>query len=93
MKVIILCGVSGSGKSTIAKEIGSGYVVSADDFFMASGEYKFDPTMLPAAHGQCLRDFVGCLQYGCDTIVVDNTNTTMMEVAHMPHSHSHMDTS
>ena len=32
-------------------------VFSADHFFMRDGVYKFDPQLLPQAHGKCLSDF------------------------------------
>ena len=82
MKVVILCGVSGSGKSTRCKEVyPDALVVSADHFFMRSGEYKFDPKRLSDAHGDCLRQFVRYLCENHGTIVVDNTNTTIAELA------------
>lgn len=85
-------------------------VVSADDFFMVDGEYKFDPSKLPEAHSKCLRGFVSFLQdngvgkvrkvtilrgipgSGKSTfvnqhlsmmgdLVVDNTNTSVAEIA------------
>jgi predicted kinase len=80
--VIIMCGISGSGKSTrAAKFYPKAMVVSADHFFMVDGEYRFDPSKLPQAHGACLRNFVMCLQGDADMVVVDNTNTTVAEVA------------
>lgn len=49
-EVIILSGISGSGKSTYADEFcrtkyEGKYVcrVSADDYFMVAGSYNFDP--------------------------------------------------
>lgn len=85
--VIILCGISGSGKSTrIAKLYPEAAVCSADHYFMVDGEYRFDPSKLPQAHGSCLKQFVSCLQGRLPdgqppTVVVDNTNTTVAEVA------------
>jgi len=80
--VVIMCGISGSGKSTrTAKHYPKAAVCSADYFFMVDGEYKFDPSKLPEAHGMCLRNFVTCLQGEADMVVVDNTNTTVAEVA------------
>ncbi|MGW8177479.1 MAG: AAA family ATPase [bacterium] len=88
MQVKILCGVSGSGKSTyIQNHFPSATVCSADHFFMKNGEYQFDPSKLPMAHGACLRKFVGIVKQGSGiqpvegTVVVDNTNTTVSEVA------------
>jgi predicted kinase len=91
MKVVILCGISGSGKSTRCKEVyPDARVVSADHFFMRGDKYDFDFRLLSAAHA-CLREFVDRLQaesYKCAeigdvgyTIVVDNTNTTIAEIA------------
>lgn len=91
MKVVILSGVSGSGKSTKARtmwnELAAGTyckVVSADDFFMVDGEYKFDPSKLSAAHGACFKTFMDVLYFErgfYDLLVVDNTNTTATEIA------------
>lgn len=83
MNVIILRGIPGSGKSTFTKTLaGEVRVVSADHFFEKSGSYQFDPTKLPQAHGECLRKFVEALQKGFfETLVVDNTNTSVSEVA------------
>lgn len=81
MKVTILSGVPGSGKSTIAAKLREEAIVcSADDFFMVNGEYKFDITKLADAHGACLRKFVHAIQAGYVHIVVDNTNTTSEEI-------------
>jgi len=80
MKVIIMQGVPGSGKSTyIGKHLPGAIVVSADHFFDKLG--RFDPSLLPEAHGECLRNFTGALLAKKDSIVVDNTNTTTVEVA------------
>lgn len=78
MKVTILSGVPGSGKSTIARSMYA-VVCSADDHFLVDGEYRFDVTKLADAHGACLRKFVHAIQAGKD-VVVDNTNTTSEEI-------------
>lgn len=82
--VIVLRGCSGSGKSTYVASLEGDVVVhSADHFFYVDGEYCFDPSKLPAAHGKCFRDFIDSVKsLGNETtIVVDNTNTTMAETA------------
>lgn len=79
MIVTILQGISGSGKSTFARTL-SADVVSADNHFMVDGEYRFDPSRLPDAHAECLMTFLACLSSGRN-VVVDNTNTTAVEVA------------
>lgn len=86
MKVVILCGISGSGKSTYIKNhLSDADVCSADHFFMVDGEYKFDVKKLGQAHGECLKHFVYLVSqkpHGNRVpVVVDNTNTSMMEVA------------
>lgn len=81
MKLTILAGVSGSGKSTYAKKLG-GIICSADDHFVdADGVYRFDPSQLGEAHRKCLRNVVLGLQRFGEHIVVDNTNTTLVELA------------
>lgn len=89
MKVKIMCGVSGSGKSTyIQNHFPDALVCSADHFFMdAAGNYNFDPSLLSEAHAACLRKFSACvishydMPDGVGTLIVDNTNTTTAELA------------
>jgi len=75
-KVLILCrGVSGSGKSTKAKELGQGGIVlSTDDFWMENGEYKFNSSKLGIAHKWNQDRAIKALQKGVSPIVIDNTN-------------------
>ena len=83
-RVILLSGVPGSGKTHYTKTfLGVDHeVVSADNFFVgADGVYRFDPTKLANAHGDCLRGFVAALIKGLAVVVVDNTNTTAIEMA------------
>ncbi len=89
-KVTIMRGVSGSGKSTYARNNFPGAVIlSSDDYWTKDGgDYKenFDVTKLGAAHAWNLRRFI---LYCCgDTalhdqkeIVIDNTNTSISELA------------
>lgn len=84
MHVRILCGVSGSGKSTLANQesfLNRALLCSADTFMMEDGVYNFSAAKLPHAHAACLKKFVEALQAGVMSIVVDNTNTTVAEVA------------
>ena len=72
-KVTILRGVPGSGKSTLAKSL-DGAIVSADNYMTdCDGNYKFDPTRLPYAHGECLSEFMRhMLEWGTPFVTVDN---------------------
>jgi hypothetical protein len=79
MQVIILRGIPGAGKSTFTRNRKK---VSADSFFEKDGEYRFDPSLLPHAHGKCLRDFIGlCQSADDDQLIVDNTNISIVEIA------------
>jgi len=105
-KVVIMSGVSGSGKSKYAGTLLLDYVsstgltveemmrlpkgdkratsayCSADMYFVgADGTYKFDVTKLSDAHGACMREFITACQNECEMVIVDNTNTTAVEIA------------
>lgn len=93
-RIYLLRGLPGSGKSTWWKRPGTladfgGHpmeetdiaVCSADTYHMINGEYHYDPKNAGKAHGQCLLQYVRCLQTHPGTIVVDNTNTTLLELA------------
>lgn len=79
MKVYILRGISGAGKSTYADylrrtEEGDVLVCSADSYFHTPNGYKFDSRRLEDAHKHCLKVFIDGCQKRWDVIVVDNTN-------------------
>lgn len=87
-QVIILSGISGSGKSTYANKLfcefeGAVAIVSADYYFSnSSGEYKFDPALIGEAHGGCFKDYIQTLQEtGFSLVIVDNTNLSIEEIA------------
>jgi predicted kinase len=80
--VIIMRGVSGSGKTTYVREHYPGAtVVSADDYFTKDGAYCFNPAALDEAHADCFRRFIYALENGAPTVVVDNTNATAAQVS------------
>lgn len=86
MKVVILRGVPGSGKSTYAKSLYleplSGWTVSADHYMVeAAGVYSFDPAKLPRCHALCLKSFLELVRGGERNVIVDNTNVTAAEIA------------
>lgn len=86
MKVYIMRGLPGSGKSswvaTQSKTPECWVVCSADHFHMVGDEYRFDPKNAGAAHSRCLYKFVEALSRNeVDVLVVDNTNTTAVELA------------
>jgi len=86
--VVIMRGISGSGKSRYREEhYADSLVASADDFWSIGGdkEYAFDPLKIGLAHSWCLQKFLGYLQRNTfpmvPYIVVDNTNTRAVEIA------------
>lgn len=89
-KAVILRGVSGAGKTTWGKSqaarVRDSLVVSADDYFLqperdGTLRYKFDFARLTDAHDACLRLFAGAVANGEPLVIVDNTNTTIAELA------------
>lgn len=79
MKVKIMRGLPGSGKSTYIKEnYNETYtaICSADNYFINDrGEYKFDVTKLNEAHVSCMRNYLIKIMFPTtDLIIVDNTN-------------------
>jgi len=85
---IIMQGVSGSGKSTLARKLLDmhwdlgGRIVSADFYWKSEGgDYDFDPKLLPKAHAYCIRCFVDAVIWQRNLVIVDNTNTTVEEIA------------
>jgi len=85
VRVFILRGLSGSGKSALAKDIVEGDVItvcSADDYpglYDSDGNIRFSKR--DHAHDWCYARFCEALQRGESWVVVDNTNTTLMEMA------------
>jgi predicted ABC-type ATPase len=88
-EVIVLRGVSGSGKSTYAARRAAQSragarvaIVSADDFFVGEdGGYTFAPEKLSLAHGACFREFMANITLEVETIIVDNTGGSASEIA------------
>lgn len=95
MKIILMSGIPGSGKSTYVDKLRQDNfdkavnVCSADHYFMVDGEYKFNPANLGKAHAACLYEFTTLLTAGHTyhkigesmLLVVDNTNTSAIELA------------
>ena len=84
--VIILRGVSGSGRSTFANNLidllDKKYtycICEADNFFIKNGEYKFYPEGLAAAHNYCREKFRNALVNNINLVIVSNTNCAEKE--------------
>jgi len=83
--VILMRGLPGSGKTTLAREFvddmpdGSSVILSTDEYFMVAGHYCFDHTRLREAHDwnqwrckRALRLF--------ETVIIDNTNVRLQHM-------------
>ena len=82
MRITILRGISGAGKTTWVKaNAQDAVVVSADHFFEVDGKYLFDPTKLQENHQKCFRAFMDAVLAQKPSIVVDNTNLSAWEFA------------
>lgn len=87
--MLIMRGVSGSGKSTYAtrliKRISRMFGVtcvkcSADDFFLKSGTYQFDPRNLKKAHDECKAKVNKAMRDNINLVIVDNTCSQVWEM-------------
>lgn len=83
--LILLRGLPGAGKTSLAKSLG-GISIEADQYFIdENGEYKFDASKLANAHNYCQTQTAAWMnmstdQLSTDTIVVSNTFTTEKEM-------------
>ena len=79
--LILLRGVSGGGKSTLAEIISPKYNVAADDFFVGDdGVYRFNPRMLSNAHDWCKKTTEYWMNSWVPKIVVHNTFSAEWEM-------------
>lgn len=82
MNLILMRGVSGSGKSTRARELEGPdtVILSTDDLFMIEGKYVFDPTKLQENHQRNQERCREHMVLKTRTIIIDNTNIQSWEM-------------
>lgn len=80
--LLLIQGVPGSGKTTLARRLGKMEDVEvheADDFFSSEGGYKFNPKLLHRAHEKCFEDTRESI-YQDAAAIVSNTFTRDWEI-------------
>lgn len=81
-ELILLRGLPGAGKSTLATLLSNKYVVETDMYFIDdfTGEYKFNQRDLSKAHNWCRDTVEFWMKYNVKKIVVANTFTQEREL-------------
>lgn len=85
LSLTVVRGLPGAGKSTYAAHMAAldpnTFHIEADQYFTdtATGEYKFDPSLLDAAHRWCQMECFLELQHGY-SVIVSNTFTRRWEI-------------
>jgi len=77
--LIILRGIPGSGKSTVAQLFNSKAICTADDYFTYNNVYNWKADKIGAAHTWCQKKCKRFMQVSAQTIVIANTNTVEKE--------------
>ncbi len=75
----LLRGLPGSGKTTLAKNIG-GVHYEADQYFEKYADVHFDGYQLQNSHDYCRENVIGAMELGEPSIIVSNTLTKKNEV-------------
>lgn len=82
--LILMRGVTGSGKSTRARELQEqnpgAKILSTDDLFIVEGEYRFDPDLLEKNHRTNQERCRLAMLEKTTTIIIDNTNIMPWEM-------------
>ena len=79
MELVLIRGLPGSGKSTIARAMNDHEHYEADMFFERSGEYCYDVSKIKDAHEWCQSETFKALANG-KSVVVSNTFTRHFEM-------------
>lgn len=84
MKLILMRGVSASGKSTLARKLAlqnpESVICSTDDFFVVDGKYQFNSAQLNRNHYKNFLKVKENMAKKTPVIIVDNTNLQKWEM-------------
>ena len=82
MRLILIRGLPGSGKTTLAKQLAPDCYHEADQYMTdGAGNYQFDPKRLRYAHGMCQKAVEKAMKQRTEVVVVSNTFVTRWEMA------------
>jgi len=90
MKCVIMRGLPGGGKSTLAQKMFNDYghtnggkvadLYAGDDFWYVDGEYRFDHHRLTEAHHWNQDRAIVAFENQYDLVIIDNTNIQFWEM-------------
>lgn len=78
-EVVLIRGLPGSGKTTIAKKMDGYFHLEADKFLEVDGIYIYDASKVRAAHDWCVASTKMALEQG-KNVVVSNTFVKLWEM-------------
>jgi hypothetical protein len=80
-QLMLIRGLPGSGKSTVAKLFDKALHFEADMYFLdADGNYQFDPSKIKNAHNWCRHSVMDAMREEHPIVVVSNTFTQEWEM-------------
>lgn len=78
--LILLRGLPGAGKTSLAEALGIRAVCSADDYVTRKGVYNWKPETVGASHDWCQRKCRRFMKKQVDQIIIANTLTSEREM-------------
>jgi ABC-type cobalamin/Fe3+-siderophores transport system ATPase subunit len=78
-EIVLIRGLPGSGKTTLANSMNSYRHLEADQFLEVNGEYVYDASKVKLAHDWCVSTAKECLDQGLN-VVISNTFVKLWEL-------------